>query len=226
MNKVSKFIIIIFCSILAMSLFASNAKCAVTIGNSTFHADEGDVYTWEMTYCHPALNASYGVGSYINLTIEDIGQGAYFSITHALLVNATLGYFRINANAHQVSYIQNYIVHNATQHYFYSPTFTLFIIPTPLNLTMICDFFETQGYTCTRDGKKVTAEFFDEIHTYKYNSIGHLIEYTFSEDNELGFVYGSNGSDGGSTISFGYYLLVFAIIGTLALIYLEKRKIK
>lgn len=226
MNKFSKFSIIVFCSILAMSLFSSNAKCAVTIGNSTFHADEGDVYTLEMTYTHPAHNASYGVGSYANITIDDIGQGAYLSITHALLINATLGSFFINANMHQVSYIQNYIVHNATEHYFYSPTLALLIIPTPLNLTMICDFFETEGYTCTIDGTKVTAEFSDIIYTYKYNLTGHLTEYTFTENNELIFVLGSNGSDGASTISFGNYLLVFAIIGTLALIFLEKRKIK
>jgi len=226
MKKISKFTIIIFCSILAISIFFPNAKCTTTIGNSTFHADEGDVYTWEMTYSHPAINASYGVGSYMNLTIEDIGQGAYLSITHALLVNATLGFFRKNANVHQVLYIQNYIVHNATQHYFYSPTTNLFIIPTPLNLTMICDFFETEGYACTRDGTKIIAEIFDEVHTYKYNSTGFLTKYTFSEDNELIYVYGLNGNGGGDTIPFGYHFLIFAIIGTLALIYLEKRKTK
>lgn len=226
MNKSSKFSIAIFCSILSMSLFSSNVIGAVTIGNSTFHADEGDVYTWEMTYCHPALNASQGIGSYINLTVEDIGQGAYFPIPHALLVNATRGTFHKNSNNHYTLFVSNYIVYNATQHFFSSGTSIPLIIPTPLNLTMICDFFETVGFICTIDGTTVTMEFADEILTIKYDSKGLVTKFTVTEDNELILIHELNGGNGGGTIPFGYHFLICMIIGTLALIYLEKRKIK
>ena len=77
MIKINKLIILAIITILIIPLFSSNAMCTTTIGDSTFPADEGDTYTWRMTYCHPNLNASYGIGSYINLTIEDIGQGPF-----------------------------------------------------------------------------------------------------------------------------------------------------
>ena len=226
MNKIIKLIIITLSVILAISIFSPNAKCITTIGNSTLQADEGDVYTWEMTYCHPALNASLGIGSYMNLTIEDIGQGPYLSITHALLVNATIGYFHLNPNSHLTFYRENYFAYNATLHYFNSLYFACLIIPTPLNLTMISDFLETHGYTCTIAGNTIIAEnISDEVLKIKYNSTGHMISYSFSEAGVLGFVYGPNES-GGDSISFGYYFLISTIVGTLALIYIEKKKIK
>ena len=226
MKKIHKFVIVIFCSILVMSFFSFNAKGAVTIGNSTFPADEGAVHTLEMTYCHPALNATHGIGSYMNITVEDIGQGSHFSITHALLVNATIGYFSKNYNAHQIIYEQDYIVYNASQHYFDSSTTALLIIPTPLNFTMICDFFDKEGYTCTRDGTTIKAELFNEIHTYRYNSTGFLTYYKLVQEGELILEYGFNGGNGGGIIPFGYHFLIYILIGALALIYLEKRKIK
>ena len=78
---------------------------------------------------------------------------------------------------------------------------------------MISDFLENNGFTCTIDGTTLITEWFDEVYTYKYNSTGHMIQHTFSEDNVLGYVYGPNGSGGGDTIPFGNHFLIFVIIG-------------
>jgi hypothetical protein len=220
-----KIITIILFSILAISIFPSNAKCITTIGTSTIHADEGDVYTWDMTYCHPVLNSSYGIGSYMNLTIEDIGQGSYSSVTHALLLNITIGTFLFNPNLHSSSFRENYFAYNATLHYFHSLESNFLIIPTPINLTMISDFLEGGSTTCRILGNKIEVTTLNEVHTYEYNSTGHMVSYTFYEDGNLLIAYGPYESNGGD-ISIGYFFMVSVIFGVFALVFLNKRRIK
>jgi len=223
MKKVNKLIILTICSILTISSLTSNGMCTTTIGDSTFPADEGDVYTWEMTYCHPNSTWFAGVGSYYNLTIEKIYRDTYFPMTHALIVNATKGEYMKGLNAHISYNVPDFVVYNASLQYI--NLIELYIVPIPLNLSMIAEYYEGKGHTCTIDGTTLTIDYFGEpvYDVYKFNSNGFATTITMFYGGEIEYIFQLGGAEE-SEIPFGNYYILFSILTVICLIIVVKKR--
>ncbi|MFW9880096.1 MAG: hypothetical protein ACFFG0_44040 [Candidatus Thorarchaeota archaeon] len=107
-----------------------------------------------------------------------------------------------------------------------SPLF--FIIPTPINLTMIGEYINSTGWylNYSIDGNELTL----------HSTLGFVFESKFNSDGFLTWIVmkmtGINliemvlGGGGEEAVPFGYYFLIFTAIGAIVLIYLDKGKIK
>ncbi|GAG80656.1 unnamed protein product, partial [marine sediment metagenome] len=93
MKHTNKFGKILFSVVFILLFLPFNAKCNATIGDSTFLADEGDIYTWKCTYCSPNWSTFLGVGSQVDVNINRIYQGSYMGVGQALIVDVTLNYY-------------------------------------------------------------------------------------------------------------------------------------
>lgn len=224
MIKINKLIILAIITILIIPLFSSNAMCTTTIGDSTFPADEGDTYTWRMTYCHPNDTDNSGIGSYYNFSIERIYRDSYFPMTHALIVNATIGVYAKGQNTHLTLNIPDYVVYNATMHYLDLNLGKPFIIPIPLNLTMIAENFEDSVLNYTIIGSTLTIYYGSgKSKVYKFNSNGFVTTITDYELGEKYYEFKLSGAKE-SAIPFGNYYILFSTLTVICVVIAVKKR--
>ena len=146
-----------------LPFFVVNAKCTTTIRDTSFPADVGDVYVWEVLH---SAGVPDDVDDMVNFTTEAIYQGQHASV-NALLVNCTLGYYNDETSQWTTTYDNNfYMAANETQNYFnISSTFLgypiAYLIPTPINLSAIALTLSTHPEI---DSYEV---FSDRIHLYR-----------------------------------------------------------
>ena len=220
MKKLTKITLLVLCATSFILPFLSNATFTITQGDTTFGVDEGDTYLW---------TATGGLTEYIGykyeLTIEDIYNGSYMTI-NSYIIEATLRLFN-NAFFLAANETLDFIAYNSFMDT--SPLF--FILPTPINLTMIGEYALTTGYyyNYTIDGNQMTLEGtlgFDFISTF--NSDGFLTKLVMKSADlaALIIVVFTLGSGGGETVHYGYFFMIFTLIGVITLVYLEKRKTK
>ncbi|MCK4286593.1 MAG: hypothetical protein KAX18_10345, partial [Candidatus Lokiarchaeota archaeon] len=150
---------------------------STTLEDSTVGVEEGDSYTWENYYIYPTDLLIWGccVGNKITLKIEIIYRGAYLSIDHTLIMNITEGsYSMISTNTTYTNYPE-YVVYNQSLHFIELET--PHIIPIPLNLTLLAEYYESLGENCTVEGN--TLIFDDGVvrEQHTYNSDGILTNY-------------------------------------------------
>ncbi|MFX1315294.1 MAG: hypothetical protein ACFE9T_05485 [Promethearchaeota archaeon] len=220
MKKISNLLILIICTLSIISFLTPRAVCDTTIGNSTVPVEEGDFYKWKMTYCHPNYSSFWGVGSYINLTVETIEQGSFGPMTEALLISVTFGEYIKGLDVHGSVYFANWLVYNATLHYLYIEDL-LFIVPIPLNLTLVAEAWGEPIYTI--EGRTYTTNpgsGYDVI--FKFNSDGFVTNYIRYYEGEKLYEYTLGGGE--EEIPFGNYFLLVSIIAIISVILIIKKQ--
>ncbi len=219
--------------LMILPFFIANAKCATTIGDTTFPAEVGDVYVWHFL-------EAYGteLSDKINFTTEAVYQGQHASVD-ALIVNYSLGYYNTTSSQWTTTHDNVfYMAANETQNYFnISSTFwgypIAYLIPTPINLSAIALTLSSHPGIDSYD------VYSDRIHLYRdggdyqyklwFSPSGILTRWEertslFASVFELETPLDGNGEDGGA-ISLGHYFLIFALISIVALVYLKKKKL-
>jgi len=228
MKKLMKITLFLFCTTLFLFPFIISATCTTTQGDTTFGVDEGETLVWTATSGSPEL-----IGYKYNITIEDIYNGTYMTVD-SYLIDVTMGEYNKTEDKWSITIDDNFFVAaNETQN-FIEYTGTLFgaplwfIIPTPINLTMLGEYAVSTGsYTdYTVSGNRIELNEILGFGNYKltYNSDGILTKHVteFVGVVILVMVLGEGG--GKDAIPYGYSFLIFTVIGTMALIYLVKRK--
>lgn len=218
----------LFClGLIILSVIPTMVLCQTTIGDSTFPAEEGDTYTWVCTYCSSDYSETFGIGSYMNFTIERIYQGSYMSISDALIVDVIQGRFIKATNTHQSWSEVYWVVYNSNYGQIYLEDL-LYIVPIPLDLPMIAEYIESSyGGDCEiTDNQIIYDEGSGEVSKYQFNSNGFVTAIIYEEDNTMYLKMELNGGTD-SKISFGnhYILLSVLITGIVILIFNKKRKL-
>ncbi|MFX1376774.1 MAG: hypothetical protein ACFFA0_13270 [Promethearchaeota archaeon] len=230
MKRTKKISILLFCTTLFLFPFISYARGETTIGDTTFGVDIGDEYIWTYT---TDISDTF-TGDKFNVTVDAIY--AVFG-PDACMVDIILTYYDADIGDWGSPYFESWVVANETLDMidfnpmaYGSVVWLFFFIPTPINLDMVGDMALTDLGIC--DGYIVSGNsVFLEISAYSlttrltYNSDGILTKEVLEFSGETSIVL-SLGGGGGGEIPFGYYFLIFTVIGALALIYLEKKKIK
>jgi len=208
--------------------FISNATCNTTQGDTTFSVDEEDSYLWTATGGLPEY-----IGYKYELTIEDIYNGSYMTVD-SYIIDATLRLYN-KTTKNWLTFINNafFVAANETQDFIVYNSFMVtsplfFIIPTPINLTMIGEYANSTGFIIdyTIDGNQITLEsYLGFIFFATFNSEGFLTEFVMEMLDEVITVF-VLGSGGGEAIPYGYLFIIFTLIGVISLIFLEKRKTK
>ena len=230
MKKLMKITLFLFCTTFFLFPFIFSATCTTTQGDTTFGVDEGETLVWTATGGSPEI-----IGFKYNITIEDIYNGTYMTVD-SYMIDVTMGFYNKTSDTWEIIINDDfYVAANETQN-FLEYTGTLmsaplwFIIPTPINLTILGEYVVNTGFYTdyTISGNRIDLNEILGIGTYKltYNSDGiltrHVTEFVGVVVSVI--VFGEGGGE--DTIPYGYYFLIFTVIGTIALIYLEKRKTK
>lgn len=230
MKKLMKITLFLFCTTLFLFPFIFSATCTTTQGDTTFGVDEGETLVWTATGGSPEL-----IGYKYNITIEDIYNGTYMTVD-SYLIDVTMGEYNKTEDKWSITIDDDFFVAaNETQNFIeYTGTLSgaplWFIIPTPINLTMLGEYAVSTGFYTdyTVSGNRIELNEIMGIGTYKltYNSDGILTKHVteFVGVVILVMVLGEGG--GKDAIPYGYSFLIFTVIGTMALIYLVKRKTK
>lgn len=218
LKNIKKIIIGLFI-IIFFSLFSYNANCATTIGDTTFPADVGKVYTWKVTY--PAEMESYK----ITFKSESIEKGLHNTID-VLMVNCTIKQYHPLTGWSTTSDNELYLAANNTQNYLYFSDYMFFpnIIPTPINLTLVAEAMYANNYSIV--DTTIIEIYNQDTDEYTFNTDGFLTSYISKEDGEMDLKFVLATGDGGAAVPFGNYFLIFMVIGFAALVYLKKQKIK
>ncbi|MFX1470054.1 MAG: hypothetical protein ACFFB8_15490 [Promethearchaeota archaeon] len=229
---------------LILPFFIANVEGAITIGDTTFPADVGDVFAWEITRDDSHRYSGFYINDWLNFTTEAVYQGQHGGVD-VLIVNYSSGHYNA-INSRWTTTHDNifYLAANKTQNYLnISSTFMswpiAYVIPTPINLSAVglalsdhpnVDYYEL------KDSKKVFLHWVAGKITYKltFHTSGILTRYGEDLHGMEDFIMllrtplpenGEDG-DGGGAISFGYYFLIFALISIVALVYLKKKNYK
>lgn len=230
MKNLRKIIISLLMGALVFSIFSLNAKGATTIGNTTFPVDEGDSYTWKVTSATGVVEEIFGYK--IKFTVDDIGQGLDLTTT-SLIVNCTIDYYNKTEDLWYNDITRDfYMAANVSENYIRFGDWLhsgpiIFIIPIPINLTLIGEFLETRPdiLVSTVSGNTLISTH-SGMGTYEqtFNSNGILTKFvTTIMGTIMGEITLETPSDDNG-IPFGYSYIIFTIIGILALIILERRK--
>ncbi|MFX1376001.1 MAG: hypothetical protein ACFFA0_09335, partial [Promethearchaeota archaeon] len=229
MKRTKKITILLLCSTLFLFPFISSAKGETTVGDTTFGVDIGENYIWTYT---TDISDTF-IGDKFNVTVSDI-----YPVYLGCMVHIMMDYYDADYGTWYPVEDDDWVVANETQDmidfnpnsYSFIATWLLFFIPTPINLTMLGEWAVNDVGICdsyTVSGSSVFLEIiaYSGGHRLTYNSDGVMTKDTYIILGETGIVL-SLGGGGGGNIPFGYYFLIFTVIGALALIYLEKKKIK
>ena len=225
--RLNKKIVLLFCTLLIiLSILPTNAKCQTTIGDSTIPVEEGDTYTWVCTYSHPNISSILTVGSYSNITIHRIYQGPFDVISNTLIVEATLGYFNKTGNAHVIESAPYWVAYNFTLNYIYYHNLDIYLVPIPLNLTMVCEFIESySSETFYSVGNHIFFEILNVKIEYEFNSDGILTTLTtYMDDIKYATFELERSSE--PQISFGHYYILLSFISVSAITIIVKRRNK
>ncbi|MFX1372183.1 MAG: hypothetical protein ACFFCE_10020 [Promethearchaeota archaeon] len=224
----------------------SKTRAVTTIEDSTVSVDINDQYSWIVT--NNTGWAPLMTGDKVNLTVQDIyGEGGY------LTMNATLDYYNITDYTWTNVFNGTYLTFNETLDEIEYTTVQaaiygwIFIIPTPLNLTMIGEHIissnpgvfsgmSTSDTNLTLVGIGGSFECRYTFHengiqiNFEVESLGILI-YKMVIEGDLPDDSGDNGDENGDEngnddngIPFGNTYLLIAIIGIVIVGILSKRR--
>lgn len=220
---------LLFCSFLLLFPFISNVAGTTTQGDTTFGVDKGEELIWKVTGGVPEYK-----GFKYNLTIEDIYNGSYMTVD-SFIIDATLTLYNKTTDS-WMTVIDDafFVAANETQNFIAYESNTsagglYFIIPAPINLTMLGEYALDTGYfgSYEIDGNKITIEsIFLGTYHIKYNSEGIATKLIAEIFGVTFMVMTLEGEGGGEGIPFGYSFLFFSIIAIIGLVYLKKRNIK
>ena len=222
MKKYTKLGILFLTSLLMLSPLTILALGDTTIEDSSFPADEGDIYKWTCTYSHPSYT-DIEKGSWWNLTIERIYQGSYMAIPNALIVNATKGSYNKGQNSYSSSNEPFYLVYNKSLNFMETDYFP--IVPIPLNLTFIHNFIELKTLLdCTIEGNTIIIDWGSGAkQKYNYNYRGIATSF-IQEMNYTKYLEHTLVSAGEQEIAYGNYYIIISIISVaIIVIFLKKR---
>jgi len=224
MKKKSKFGIIFLTLFLSFSFLTPIAISDTTIGNSTIPVKEGDFYEWTCTYASSTLAGILEEDSWYNLTIDSIGQGSYFVLTHALVISATLGMFVKGLNLHSETNFPYFLVYNASLssiYYAWEPV----IVPNPTDLVLVKVFIEVEwGVPCYIVTNTMTVDLGSgSIMKYWYSLTGLLGNFRLIVNDTIQWKFTLTSSPEGGQISFGNYYLVITFI-CISIIALSTKK--
>lgn len=218
LKNVKKVIIGLFTIFFFFSFFSHNAISATTIEDTTFPADVGKTYTWEVT--SPANME----GTKLTYTIESIDQGVH-NFIDVLIVYCTIILIAPNGASLTKKNNSIYLAANTTQNYlsFVNFVWAPVIIPTPINLTLVAEASFAYNYSIDDNTLIINYDggYREEL---TFNTKGFLTEGILGGGgiSEMSFVLAT----GEAAVPFGNYFLVFMVIGVIALVYLKKQKIK
>ncbi|GAG87603.1 unnamed protein product, partial [marine sediment metagenome] len=180
MKSITKSGIILLNLVLILLFIPFNAKCTAIMNDSTFPAEEGEIYTWKCTYCSPDWSTFLGVGSEIDVNINQIYQGSYMGVEQALIVNITLNYYINVTDYHYSINFPYYLVYDEIFHYM--RIVHCFIILTPINLTLIADYLNRSGRNCSIQGNYLNVDYgYNRTGQYFYNSNGFATKFKYME---------------------------------------------
>jgi len=221
MKKLTNLGLIFLTTLLGLSCLITITRADTTIGSSTFPAENGDFYEWICTSCDPMWDY-IGVGSWLNVTIDNIYQGSHMAVPYALIVNATTGQYIKGQNLYSLYNIPDYLVYNATLNYIYLDH--KLILPIPLNLTLVKEFVENQGTNCSVVGNELVVDSgLGRVDTYTYNSAGFATKIKATL-NSSSFVFKLGGT--GALIPFGGYFVYPSIITVAVIIVIGRKRFK
>lgn len=223
MKKIENIGILFLATLLPLSFLSTIGIGASTVGNSTVPVYEGDFYRWNCTYCDPYFDPVLGTGSWINVTIDQIYQGSYLGVPYALIVNATYGQYAKGPDIHFVNDADFYLVYNNTLNYLYLSRY--FILPIPVNLTLVHDFIENGGNNCTVLGNDVAIDYgMGRVDTFTYNSNGfaYIMKSTV---NSSTFIFSSESEGPDEKIPFGNYYIIPSIICIIVIVIISKKRL-
>ncbi|MFW9821151.1 MAG: hypothetical protein ACFFE5_16220 [Candidatus Thorarchaeota archaeon] len=168
MKKSRKYFMLLLFFSLILSFYLVNGKCNTIY---IFPADEGDKYTWKSTYCSPNWSVFLGVGSKVEININQINSGSYMEAEQAYIINVTLNYYYKASNSHTSFTFPYYIVYNETYHYM--RILHCFIILTPVNLTLVAEYLFRSGHNSTIQGNIINIDYgYSQTGQYIYNTNG------------------------------------------------------
>ncbi|MFX1377364.1 MAG: hypothetical protein ACFFA0_16310, partial [Promethearchaeota archaeon] len=228
MKRTKKITILLLCSTLFLFPFISSAKGETTIGDTTFGVDIGDENIW--TFTTDISGYFSGIKFKVNVTY-------IYAVPLACMLSVNITYYDPLYGEWFPFIEDDWVIANETQNMIdinpdaYSfPVCLFFFIPTPINLTMLGEWAVNDVGICdsyTVSGSSVFLEIIAYSGGYRlyYNSDGIMTKSTIEMTGVTALAL-SLGGGGGGGIPFGYYFLIFTVIGALALIYLEKKKIK
>ncbi|MFX1321648.1 MAG: hypothetical protein ACFFAQ_08390 [Promethearchaeota archaeon] len=215
MKNYKKSLLFLAIILFLMSFLSHKAVCDTTLRDTTFYPEIGDKFTW---------NAPGGYK--YELTIEDMyDSNPYFQI------NTTLRYYNASISTWQFLMYDEFMVGaNETQNLInynieYVLSAFIFLIPKPINLTMVGEYLITTYYDDYEiSGKTLTLDpesFISYAITYNSNGIATKIVATI-----FGYSVAITLQNGGNEISFGFNFLVIAVIGVVTLVLIKKKLIK
>lgn len=247
MKNNKKLAIITFGVLLLFPFFITNVKCATTIGDTTFPADVGDVYTWQVT--DDRSGGINTIGNMVNITIEAVYKGQHNSVD-ALMVNCTLTHYYVTTSLWTPKYDNAfYMAANETQDYinvssnfmsldqlidhsFITDKLFVYLISTPINLSALGLMFMSNPLLDSYEvvGNDLTIFWgSSERAILSFSPLGILTRWEEKMGNFLQYIIelitpmdgdGENGEDG---VSFGSYFLIFALISVVGLVFLKKK---
>jgi hypothetical protein len=232
MKKSTKISVFLITLVVGLSFLSPVAMSQTTIGNSTIPVEVDDVITWKCTYLHVTLYPIfYGAGSTLELTIEDIYRGSDGPLSYALITNITSKFESEKDNFTDIANYPNYIVYNKSLNYItynnIDPlhSFKAYIVPIPLNLTLIAEYYESLGDSCSVDGNKLIFIDVDKIEENTYNSNGILTKYEWRNTagdlaRRIKLVVPDK-----DVIPLGIYFLLFTALTVFSLVVIVRKRI-
>ena len=234
MNKHSKISIICLLSLFTL-LVLTPMVLSTTIGDTTFPAEVGKRYEWDITY--PPAAEGFKIGFRAN----SITQGVH--MTHeSLIVYATKeGYIpAVGWMLVQSEFL--YLAANETQDYLYffsnstEQRFTEpFVIPTPINIPLVAEALATALLNATTyifdysiDGNTIILNngTINQTFEFTFNSGGFLTVAIEKLDDQITEQWELAGG-GGDEIPFGIYFLIPTVSSIAAIvIFVKKRQLR
>lgn len=190
-----------------------NGKCNTTYA---FPADEGDKFTWKCTYCSPNWSVFLGVGSKVEIHINQIYEGSYMEAEQALIVNVTLNYYYKASNSYATFTFPYYLVYDDIFHYM--RILHCLILLSPINLTLVADYIIRSGDNATIQENVLNVNYgYSQTGQYTYNANGFAKKFEYKECGITQYILKLGGNN--ITIPFGYYHFLYIIIVTISLAY-------
>jgi hypothetical protein len=204
---------------------------STTIADTTFPAEVGKRYVWDFT--DPPENKGMKCG----FTVDSITQGID-GIHESLIVYGTISTYAPSTGWGNIVTNMFYLAANETQNYLHfnlnwlnAIYGTPFVIPTPINITLVAEALHAAGgystYDYSIDGNTITFNTTHYTAKYTFNSGGFLTvcsAYSFGELS-MKAVLESSANVGG--IPFGIYFLIPTVSSIAAIvIFVKKRQLR
>ena len=220
----------IFCLVylITFSTITPIVLSATTIGDTTFPSDIGKKHIWNLTAYSFGETPLKGIK--YRFTVDSITQGVHMTVD-SLIVNATTEYYHPALGWNYFFNNSLYLAANRTQNYLYFDydNYVIpYIIPTPINLTLVAEALAAFPSTisCSVDGNTIIVNSTDGVdEKFTFNSNGFVSV-------ALGYEYGELITKlvlvgGKEEISFGIYFIISTFLSIAATtIFVKNRKLK